>query len=428
VKKAPARSAPETPRLRNDIAVVAVGTVPPGVPADVGAQAVDGRSGRAAAFNRGIAATETRGVLLLDGGTADVDAVARFFREHPRAGLAGAGPEEREASEADGSVLAVRRSLLDRIGPLDEDAGPLLDGPDLSERCRRAGFQVWVLPSLRAGPGVPSGFRERVDRARRWSEWMRKRGRGAGRLRHPVRWLLSRFSGWRPGPRYLKLRDGWTVDESHLEAFADFDRAVEKVRTAREENGRKRIEATVGERAYVVRTTPRGGWMGRLAAALFGARAPREAAVSRRVAASGVPCVPVVAWGDRNYGKAFVTERTSGAPPTAELLRARPRLWRAFGRFIRRLHEAGIEPADYATGVEADAEGRFRLLAWEARRCEGRPFSAGERHRELGRLASSGAASPREVARFLIGYTDLDAGEREGIPGLIAQLQASGRS
>jgi hypothetical protein len=307
VKKTAARPAPAGPRLRSDVAVVAAGAAPAWVPEDVRAAASS--DVRADAFNRGLEEASEPFLILVDGGEADVDAAVRFLREHPGAGLAGPGAGEQATERVDASCLAVRRRVLERIGGLDAAALPPWDGEDLAARCRRAGFEVWTTPALKAAPAAASGWRARFDRARSWSELLRKRGRGLRRLAHPLRWLLSLFSKWSPGPRQLRLRDGWTVDERHLEAFADFDRAVEKIRSVREEGGGKVIEVTAGERGYVVRTRPRGGWASRIAAILFGARAPRVAEISRRVVASGVPCAPVVAGGDRNYGKAWVAEQ-----------------------------------------------------------------------------------------------------------------------
>ena len=421
MKKSPAPPAP--PKLRADVAVVSLNAVPD-LPADVASVSLTSTR-RSASYNAGLSQTAGRYVVLLDGGSADLDAAVRALDAAPDVGVLGAGTEERDVESVDGSALVVRRSLVDVIGRFDEGLTRCFDDVDFCERARVAGFRVRTHPALKAAP-KPVGT---LEHARCWARWARRRG---GLLAHPLRLVLSWFARSPASNRFLQLRDGWHVREEHLEGFSDFDRAVDKGKTVKEAKYKRTLEVAAGGKTYLVKLEGKGRWFRTVRHFFLGSKAKREARISSQVLATGIPCVPVVAWGDRSYGAAAVTEKLAGARSVHDALAdpslppvERRRLLRDYGRFARRLHDAGVAQYDFSPVNLLLHEGRIRLIDFEWTTCKDRPISEPERLRALAKISRYGLPSRADQVRFLHGYTDAHPLEKARIPAIFGLLRAA---
>jgi N-acetylglucosaminyl-diphospho-decaprenol L-rhamnosyltransferase len=122
--------------------------------------------------------------------------------------LAGAAPlpgiPSTVAHECDwvsGACMAVRREVLDAIGPMDEGFFLYFEEVDFCLRARRAGWRCWFVPSARVRhfEGASTGIR--AARRPRPGYWYRSRRRFfvkaygmAGLLAADVLWALGRLS------------------------------------------------------------------------------------------------------------------------------------------------------------------------------------------------------------------------------------------
>lgn len=154
------------------------------------------------------------------------------------------------------------------------------------------------------------------------------------------------------------------------------------------------------------------GWRRRL----LGSKARRELRLARGVAARGIPTPLPLAAGEQREGLRVTacyllipfldgSEDLRRIAPRAAERRA---LAAPFGRFARRLHEAGIEqddfqPNNFLRGPEGPED--LWLIDCERLRLRRRPLPASERARELAKLERElPAASLAERARFLRAY------------------------
>lgn len=112
---------------------------------------------------------------------ADDSGRRRFFEkhDHSHADLASREPQlKRQKSElVEFHAVLVRKSLLDRLGPFDEQVLSLCDHADFCLQAMASGAQIWIEPAARLKFFVPEGLPV-VDRAffaRRWCEdWNRR--------------------------------------------------------------------------------------------------------------------------------------------------------------------------------------------------------------------------------------------------------------
>jgi tRNA A-37 threonylcarbamoyl transferase component Bud32 len=225
-------------------------------------------------------------------------------------------------------------------------------------------------------------------------------------------------------PEYVERRSGgvtWRVQRAwaHLVdggVLADVRRTAAAARVLKAHRFKSLLELTdaPGSQPLLIKGYAESGPIRRLKAALRGARALRELEACRRVVERDIPCAPILAAGvgrgrswvvarrlmgwerlDRLYGSAAVTRG------------ARARLALAYGRFCRRIHDAGVHQYDLnPTNVLArliGAEPEFLLIDFE-RVTFTRSVPLAVRLDALGRMDRIGGVARTDRLRFLAGY------------------------
>ena len=106
-----------------------------------------------------------------------------------------------ECDWVSGACMAVRREVLDAVGPMDEGFFLYFEEVEFCLRARQAGWQCWFVPVARVlhFEGAATGIR--IARRRRPAYWYASRRRYfvkafgvAGLLRADALWALGRFS------------------------------------------------------------------------------------------------------------------------------------------------------------------------------------------------------------------------------------------
>jgi GT2 family glycosyltransferase/tRNA A-37 threonylcarbamoyl transferase component Bud32 len=379
--------------------------------------------------------------------------------------------EPRDVESVIGACMMVRREVVERIGPLDEAYFLFLEETDWCLRCRRAGYRVVFLPSanvthLQGRSRDKVRIRARIEYTRSLFTFFRK-NRPASvpllRLLFPLKnlveflvqtltifargvpqsWVESAaLVGWQFGGcprkwglskgaeiRRLKLRDGWTAYETHLDSFSDFDEAIRKAPVLKDLAGRRTVEAVAGGRAYLVKIYKKTGWLRKLKSFLGFSKAVHEAAVSDAAFRAGVPCAPVVANGEREVGSCAVVEKIDGARALQDVLlspdtprRLRRKLLVEYGRFARRLQDAGLWQYDFnPTNVILDGC-RMLVIDFERAKFYGRPLPEPARLKLVAKMNRVPVLGRTDRLRFLKGYVDADAGDRARKAEIVAKL------
>ena len=373
--------------------------------------------------------------------------------------------EPRDVESVIGACMIVRRSLIDRIGPLDEAYFLFLEETDWCLKARRSGARVVFVPQatvvhLQGRTRDKVRVRARIEYTRSLFTYFRK-NRPASylplRILFPVRTLVAllaqtltlflkgaprRWSetaavlGWQIAgcppawglstageTKALRLRDGWTVLEPHMDGFGRFDDLVAKGKVVRDEAGKRHVEVAVGERAYLVKIYKGTS----LVKKAVGSKAAREFAVSREIVRAGIPCAPIVAWGDRAYGSAAVVEKVCGAATLQDVLLSDParrrRLAFLYGRFARRLQDAGVYQYDFnPTNVLAVGE-RLLLIDFERAAYRGRPLAESERLELVAKIDRIPVLSRADRLRFVKGYVDAHEADRRRLKEIVRELK-----
>lgn len=379
--------------------------------------------------------------------------------------------EPRDVESVIGACMMVRREVVERIGPLDEAYFLFLEETDWCLRCRRAGYRVVFLPAakvvhLQGRARDKVRIRARIEYTRSLFTYFRKNkpkstpvlralfpvknllefvvqtlcilGRGV-----PQRWVeTAALIGWQFGAcprkwglsmgaevRHLKLRDGWTAAETHLDSFSDFDEALRKVRVIKDLAGKKTVEAAAGGRTYLAKIYKKTGWWKKLLSLMKISKASHEAKVSIAAVRAGLPCAPVVAHGEREAGSVAVVERIDGARQLQELLlapetprRLRRKLLLLYGRFARRLQDAGLWQYDFNPSNILMDGSRMLLIDFERAKFRGRALPESERLRLVAKMNRLPGLSKTDRLRFLKGYLDNDAADRARKGEIVAAL------
>jgi GT2 family glycosyltransferase/tRNA A-37 threonylcarbamoyl transferase component Bud32 len=379
--------------------------------------------------------------------------------------------EPRDVESVIGACMMVRRELVEKIGPLDEAYFLFLEETDWCLRAWRAGYRVVFLPAakvthLQGRSRDKVRVRARIEYTRSLFTYFRKnRPLSSPVLRAlfpiknlleflvqtltiylhgvPGRWVeTAALVGWhfagaprkwglseKARFRLLKLRDGWSAAESHIEAFGDFDEALRRARPLRELAGKKTVEATSAGRTYLCKIYKGGGLVRKIKGWLGLSKGAREAGVSTKAADAGLPCAPVVGYGERDLGSVTVVERIDGARQLQELLlapetprRLRRKLLLDYGRFARRVQDAGLWQYDFnPTNVLMDGP-RMLLIDFERARFKGRPLPEGRRLRLVAKMNRGPGLGRTDRLRFLKGYLDSSASDRARRKEIVAAL------
>lgn len=360
-----------------------------------------------------------------------------------------------------GACMAVRRELIERIGGLDERFFLFLEETDWCVRARRAGARVVFVPAarvvhLQGRTRARVATRARIEYVRSLFAFFRKNRPAsypALRALFPLKNLIevafltfgvpfsartrrrwaetAALLGWQAAgcprswglsgaaaPRYVWVAGtghGWRVAEEAAETFRDFDRRVADVRVVKDLRHKRTVECRVEGRDLIIKIYKAGGLRRRLKSLLWGPRGLAELDACVAVLERGIPTVPVLAAGESGGESCAVFGRLEGWRQLQEVLlsgapagAARRRLLFLYGRFARRVHDAGIWQYDFnPTNVLVRGE-EFKLIDFEKTRV--RPFLAeGVRLRSLAKMNRIGRLSRADRLRFLRGYLDASA-------------------
>jgi GT2 family glycosyltransferase/tRNA A-37 threonylcarbamoyl transferase component Bud32 len=359
--------------------------------------------------------------------------------------------EPREVESVIGACMMVRRSLVERIGPLDESYFLFLEETDWCLRARKSGSKVVFVPSsnvvhLQGKSRDKARVKGRIEYTRSFFRFFRKNRNGAGylllRLFFPLknlfelvfqtlaiflpgvrrRWVeTAAVLGWQLcgaprswglsmgiDPKFITLRDGTQVQEEHAGAFNNFDekpRSTKKV--IKDLNWKRTLEYTEGGKTYFIKIYKSPTWGRRLKVALFGSRARHELAMSRGVHLRGIPQAPVIAMREGGGLDWVAIEKLEGWSQLQATLLASPdrrRLCASYGRFARRLHNAGIWQYDFNPTNILVKDGEFLLIDFERMKLYEKAVPAESRLQSLAKMNRIPSLSKTDRVRFLKAY------------------------
>jgi len=375
-----------------------------------------------------------------------------------------------------GACMVVRSDLLDRIGGLDEAYFLFLEETDFCRRARRAGYRVVFLPwanviHLQGRTRDKVAIRARVEYVRSLFTFFRKNRPLSSpflRILYPFKNLVelaglaiaSPFSGkarrrwletaallaWHAWgcPRKWGLSAGadrryarievpgkglWWVAKAEVETFRNFDMLVSTRRLIKDLRYKRTEECTVGYRKFLMKVYKGGPWYRRLKADLFGNRAMHELRMSDGVLRRGIPTVPVTAVGEKGEDCWVVVEVLPGASQLQQVLlsdsadpSSRRGLLFQYGKFARRLHDAGISQYDFnPSNILFDEKG-FRVIDFERMDLYPAPVPLRVRLRSLAKMNRLPRLSRSDRLRFLKGYLDAHLPERLRLKEVAAEI------
>jgi GT2 family glycosyltransferase len=359
--------------------------------------------------------------------------------------------EPREVESVIGACMMVRRSLIETIGPLDESYFLFLEETDWCRRAGVSGSKVVFVPSstvvhLQGKSRDKVRVKGRIEYTRSYFRFFRKNRSAAEtlllRLFFPLknfiellfqtlaiflpkvrrRWVeTAAVLGWQlcgcprgwglsmgVDPKFITLRDGTRVQDDHAGAFNNFDdkpRSSKKV--IKDLNWKRTLEYTEGGKTYFIKIYKSPTWDRRLKTLLFGSRARHELEMSHGVHLRGIPQAPVVAMREGGGEDWVAIEKLEGwAQLQATLLASsdRRRLCAAYGRFARRLHDAGIWQYDFNPTNILVKDGELLLIDFERMKLYPKPVPADARLQSLAKMNRIPSISRSDRLRFLKAY------------------------
>lgn len=364
-----------------------------------------------------------------------------------------------------GACMMIRRAVVDRIGGLDPAYFLFLEETDYCLRARRAGFRVVFLPwanviHLQGRTRDRAAVAARVEYARSLFTFFRKHRPASYpflRALYPVknlvelatlglaapfsrrsrrRWVeTAALLGWQAAgcprdwglstaadPRYVPVTipgGRLIVAEGDAETFRAFDTLVSSRRVVKDLRHKRTEEVRLGYRTFLVKTYKAGPWPRRLKTAIFGSRAIHELRMSDAVLRLGLPTAPVTAAGERGGESWVAVEIIPGAEQLQKVLLSgstpparRRELLFSYGKFARRLHDAGVSQYDFnPSNILLDGSG-FRVIDFEKMRIYGRPVPERVRMRALAKMNRISDLTRADRLRFLMGYLEAHAVDR----------------
>lgn len=200
-------------------------------------------------------------------------------------------------------------------------------------------------------------------------------------------------------------------------AFSRFEDLLRAGRPIKDLKIKRTVEVRVDGRDFLVKIYKRRGALQSLRSALLGSRAARELQALLGVLDRGVSTLPFVAVGDRKSESCVIVEKSTDRVRLDILLatsRRRRALIEEYGRWARRVHDAGVTQYDFnPTNVLARRgdDPDLRLIDFE-KVTVGRPPSETARLRSLAKIDRMISASRADRLRFLKAYFDGDSSSR----------------
>lgn len=375
--------------------------------------------------------------------------------------------EPRDVDSLIGACMMFRRELFRTLGPLDEGYFLFLEETDWCLRARRAGWKIMLVPAAKVVHIL--GLTRQLVRVRARIEYTRSLFRYFRRVRpisypflrlfFPIRSLVefvfqtlgiflpkvrrrwqetSAVLGWQlcftprswglsPAidPKVLHLRDGTFVVEEHGEAFNQFDDKRRTCKTIKDFRWKRTLLYPAGGRSYFIKIYKVPGWGKRIKNLLLGSRARREWELSLEVQRLGIPQAPAIAMregGDETW--VAIEKLDDWAQLQATLFAAadRRRLCVDYGRFCRRLHEAGIWQYDFNPTNVLVKDGEFKLIDFERMKVYPAAVPLGARLQSLAKMNRVSSISRTDRLRFLKGYLGAVKSEVEAWPSTAREI------
>ncbi len=197
--------------------------------------------------------------------------------------------------------------------------------------------------------------------------------------------------------------ESWPMEELELQ----FDSG----RVMKDRPKKRLLEVDAGGKTYLAKVYREDGAFRTLSAE---AKADHEFSMSQKLVSEGIPSVPLIARGSRSEEAILLMEKMEGWTDLQRILLdpERPpqeiREWISrYGRFARRLHDAGIWQHDFnPTNILASIdpkEPELKLIDFE-RMSWSRSLSAGDRNRSLAKMNRIPRLSQTDRMRFLRAY------------------------
>jgi GT2 family glycosyltransferase/tRNA A-37 threonylcarbamoyl transferase component Bud32 len=375
--------------------------------------------------------------------------------------------EPRDVDTLIGACMMFRRELVRQIGPLDEGYFLFLEETDWCRRAELAGWRRVLVPDAKAVHIL--GLTRQLVRVRARIEYTRslfryfRREMPASyvvlRILFPLRSFIefafqtlgvflpkvrkrweetAAVLGWQLcgtprrwglsgaiDPKVVTLRDGTRVVEEHVEAFNDFDSKRRSAKTIKDLNWKRTQVYPAGGRTYYIKIYKVPNWGKRLKNMLAGSKAAREWAMSEEVHRLGIPQAPTVAIRETGDEAWVAVEKLEGWAQLQETILAaadRRRLCVEYGRFARRLHEAGIWQYDFNPTNVLTKDGEFRLIDFERMKIYPRAVPEADRLQSLAKMNRIESVSKADRLRFLRGYLDSVTAERKAWKGTAREI------
>lgn len=212
----------------------------------------------------------------------------------------------------------------------------------------------------------------------------------------------------------------WIFRDGRLDA-STLQRAMESARVVKDYRLKKTVEIDAAGRTWLVKIYKAVGAFRTIKARVLGSKAKHELRMYDGVVARGIPTVPLAAAGERGAEGYVVIEKLAGWRSLEEMLldpatpgATRRRLLDGYGRFARRLHDAGIWQQDFnASNILLDPArpDDLRVIDFERMKLL-RAVSESSRLRTLAKMNRIPRLSRAERMRFLRAYGCPDRARR----------------
>lgn len=230
-------------------------------------------------------------------------------------------------------------------------------------------------------------------------------------------------------PKYLKTLEGVTVSEAYLDALKDLERGVTSGRVLKEHRRKRTVEIAAGGRTFLVKIYKRERGLRALKALLFGTKAGRELRNNAELLRRGIPVVPLAAVKDQGGEHWVATEKLSDWAELQQVLlsdetdaRRRRTLLFQYGKFARRLQDAGVWQYDFNPTNILVREEEFRLIDFEWIRMKRGPLGRSARMVLVAKMNRIPKLSRPDRLRFLKGYVASDPREQGRIKEIAREL------
>lgn len=212
----------------------------------------------------------------------------------------------------------------------------------------------------------------------------------------------------------------WTFRDARLDS-ATLQRALPSARVVKDYRLKKTVEIDAAGRTWLVKIYKAVGALRTLKARVLGSKARHELRMYDGVVARGIPTVPLAAAGERGAEGYVVIEKLAGWRSLQDVLlddatppALRRRLLDEYGRFARRLHDAGVWQQDFnASNVLLDPArpADLRVIDFERMKLL-RAVSEASRLKTLAKMNRIPKLTRADRMRFLRAYGFRDRARR----------------